>query len=380
MTFHHPSVWLLLLLALLPLLWWRTRRAGARPAVVFSSIEPLRAAGSSWAVRGRFLVPALRFAALAILVACVARPQKLDEHMRIVTEGIAIQLVVDRSGSMLAMDFEKAGQRMNRLDAVKRVVEDFVIGDGDLPGRPNDLIGLIAFATYADSVCPLTLDHAFLVDAVRQTAVSPSEDDRATALGDAIALGVERIQSLEARERSADAPDDDGGAAPRGDRAGPQRIRSRIMIVLTDGESNAGDFEPRAAAEMAAALGIKVYTIGAGTRSGIAEVPVLDPFSGRTIMAKQPVSIDEETLRAIAHATGGRYFRATDADSLRDVYAAIDALERSDVESPSFVDAAEMSVQSVRLGPVTVPPLLAVAFVLLIVEALLAHTRLQTLP
>ena len=197
MSFHQPSVWFLLVLLALPALWWRNRGGRHRSALIFSSIGPLVAAGGSWATRLRWLVPALRAGAIALLIVCVARPRKANEQTRVLTEGIAIQLIIDRSGSMLAEDFERQGQPVNRLETVKAVVRDFVAGSEGLRGRPDDLIGLITFATYADSLSPLTLDHRFLLDAIAGTEVSASDEDRATAIGDAIALGVERMAEPE---------------------------------------------------------------------------------------------------------------------------------------------------------------------------------------
>jgi len=362
MSLHQPSAWFLLVLAALPVLWWRRRGGRGRSAVSFSSIGPLVAAGGSWATGLRWLVPALRTAAIALLILCVARPQKANEQTRVLTEGIAIQLVIDRSGSMLAEDFERDGQPVSRLETVKTVVRDFVAGNDRLHGRPDDLIGLITFATYADSLAPLTLDHGFLLDAVAATEVAASNEDRATAIGDAIALGVERMAGLEP------------GRLAEG------RIKSKVMILLTDGENNAGDIDPITAAKMAAAFDIKVYTIGAGTDAGFALVPTVDPFTGRTIRRRVPVSIDEDTLREIATVAGGRYFRATDRESLQQVYEQIDELERTRIEQRRYTDYKEMAVESVSLAGVRIPPLLSVVVVLLALELILANTRFRTIP
>jgi len=362
MTFHQPSAWLLLLVLALPFIWWQQRGGRRRGALAFSSIGPLVAAGGSWAVSLHRVVPALRSAAIILLIICVARPQKPNEQTRVLIEGIAIQLVVDRSGSMLAQDFQLDNRGVSRLDVVKAVVRDFVGGSDRLQGRPDDLIGLITFATYADSLTPLTLDHDFLLRAVASTEVSPSNEDRATAIGDAIALGVERMAGLDQRE------------------SGDARIKSKILVLLTDGESNAGDIDPITAAKMAAAFDIKIYTIGAGTDAAFAPVPTIDPFTGRTIFRNIPVSMDEETLREIAAITSGRYFRATDRESLEQVYAQIDELERTSIEQKRFTDYKEIAVESVRLGGLTLPPLLSVVVVLLGTGLLLANTRLRRIP
>ncbi len=362
MSFQSPSAWFLVLLGLLPLLWWSRRGGRGRGAVAFSSVGLAGLAGATWAVRLRWLVTALHDAAIVVLIICLARPQRADEHTRVFTEGIAIQMVIDRSGSMLAMDFTIDGRDVTRLEAVKNVVEDFVDGGDSLPGRPDDLIGLITFATWADSMSPLTLDHRHLIEAVRRTEVSAVEEDRATAIGDAIALGVERMAGLDT------------------ELGGDRRIKSKIMVLLTDGESNAGDIDPVTAAKMAEAFDIRIYTIGAGTDRAWAPVPTTDPFSGRRVMRRVPVSIDEATLQEIAELTGGQYFRATDGDSLQEVYARIDELERTEIEQRRYTDYEEMAVESVKLGWVTLPPLLSIALVALGLHVVLANTRFRTLP
>ena len=364
MTFHHPSVWLLFLLVLLPLLWWRWSGGRRRAAISFSSLQPLALVPATWAVRVRWIVPALRSAVLVLLIICLARPQKADEQTRIFTEGIAIQLVVDRSGSMRAMDFQIDQHHVSRMDVVKTVVEDFVTGGEDLPGRPDDLIGLITFASFADSLCPLTLDHGHLVEAVRGTEVAGEAEGRATAIGDAIALGVERMHGLEQRP--------DLRAAPP--------IKSKVMILLTDGEHNAGDIDPITAAEMAAVVDIRIYTIGAATDSARAPIIVTDPRTGRQRIDYVPVSIDEDTLKRIAEITGGQYFRATDRQSLQEVYAQIDQLERTEIEQRRYTRYTELAVEPMRLAGRPVPPLLTLVLLLLVVEVLLANTRFRSLP
>ncbi|MHC4991212.1 MAG: vWA domain-containing protein [Planctomycetota bacterium] len=362
MTLHLASVWWLLLLPLAALLWWRWLDGRRRAAVAFSSLAAVRAAGPTWAVRLRWLIPLLRTAAVVLLIFCLARPRLADQQSRVVTEGVAIELLVDRSGSMRAMDFRLNDESANRLEVVKSVVNRFVQGGGRLPGRPDDLIGLIAFAGYADSRCPLTLDHEHLIDTVVETEFVTDRREDGTAIGDAIGLGVERLQSLERRPdiRRADT------------------IKSKLMILLTDGENNAGDLDPLTAAEMAAAFDIRIYTIGAGTNAAFAPVPV--QVGGRTLTQRVPVSIDEDTLRKIADLTGGRYFRATDTDSLEEIYARIDELERTDIEQSQYRNFHELAVEPLVVSGFTVPPLLAVVFCLLTIEMLLAITRFRTLP
>ncbi len=363
MSFHQPSVWFLIALAALPFLWWLHRGGRMRGAIAYSSVGIMEQARPSWAVRVRGIVPALRALALVVLVVCLARPQKANERARVFAEGIAIQLIIDRSGSMEAEDFKLAGRPVTRLEAVRKVVEDFIDGGDDLPGRPDDLIGLITFATYADSLCPLTLDHSFLLDAVRQARVSPVEEDRATAIGDALALAVERMNSIDEQAFS----------------TAERTIKGKVIVLLTDGESNAGEIDPLTAARMGAALGLKVHTIAAGTDSGAVPVTVTDPF-GRTMKQLMPVSVDEDTLKQIAGITGGQFFRATDTSTLRGVYEQIDTLERTKIQERRYSDYRELAVEGLRLGGFNVPPLLSVVMVLLVAETLLANTRFRTLP
>lgn len=361
--FHPNARWALLLLLLLPLLWWRVYLRREANAVWFSNVELLEGLRRGWRSRLRWLLPVLRTVTLIVLIVAIARPRKGNEQTQLPTEGIAIGLVVDRSGSMQAMDFTIDGKRVNRLEAVQNVVRSFVLGDNQLQGRADDLIGLIAFGTYADSKCPLTLDHAYLIDALNKTEIARTEGEGQTAIGDAIALGVEQLRSLDRARRLQMA----------------RPIRSRVLILLTDGQSNAGDIEPLKAAELAKTWDIKVYTIGAGTR-GMADVPQVDMFTGRTIMRQVQVDIDEDTLRRIADITGGRYYRATDTDSLRQVYAEIDKLEKTRTLERRFLQYRELATEWSHWGKLTLPPLLLVVFVLLAVELMLAHTVLRRLP
>ena len=229
------------------------------------------------------------------------------------------------------------------------------------------VFGLITFAAYADSRSPLTLDKAFLAEVLRQTEiVSPEEgrDEDGTAIGDAIGFAVERLVDMDRRRSESSA----------------QKINSKIMILLTDGENNAGDIDPITATKMAAAFDIKVYTIGAGTDASMAPVPVRDPFTGRLGTQMIRVSIDERTLREIAAITGGRYFRSTDRVTLKEVYRQIDQLERTRIEQRRYTDYRELAVEPVRLAGVTLPPLLSGVVVLLGLSVVLANTRFRTLP
>ncbi|MBX3411114.1 MAG: VWA domain-containing protein [Pirellulales bacterium] len=362
MTFHSPSIWFALLLLLVPLVAWRLFVKRPWSAVKFSSLDVARATGSTWRTRLAWLPAALRVAALVVLVVALARPQWGKTLTTTDAEGIAIQMVVDRSGSMRAHDFELDGQPVDRLTALKRVAADFISGGEGLTGRTNDLVGLITFARFADATCPLTLDHGYTVDALRTSQIVSDEREDGTAIGDALGLAVERLQGLEDSRRD--------GAAP---------VKSKVIVLLTDGENNAGDLDPLAAATVAKTLGVKIYTIGVGTR-GEAPVPVEDPFSGEMVMRWVQVSIDEETLTKLAEETGGQYFRATDTDSLERIYAEIDRLEKSKVEEQRFTDYRELAVQPFQERGWSFPPLLFAAFGLLAGECALSATLLRRFP
>ena len=347
--------WLLLLLPLSLLPAWRLLDRRMRGQVAFSSVGLLAAcAGTGWA-RLQSLPALLRCAALLLLVVCLARPGKADEQTRVFVDGIAIELVVDRSGSMRALDFSIGGRSVDRLTAVKRVVRDFVLGGDGLAGRPNDLIGLITFARHADTLCPLTLDHDHLLAALDSIRMPEDPAEDGTAIGDALAMAVERMRDLEDR----------------------REIKSRVVVLLTDGENNAGAIEPRTAAEIARAYGVKVYTIGVGTR-GVAKVPV--QWMGRTILRDEIVSIDEEMLRDIAESTGGEYFRAVDTDSLRRIYETIDDLERSRTDQRRFRQFRDFAIEPFPLAGVPLPPLLLLPLLLIAADLLLSATRLRRLP
>lgn len=329
-----------LALALLaPLVYVLAARVVA--TVTFSSLALPDAAPRS--MRARLGdVPAILLATASLCLAvALAGPRSGDATTRVKREGIAIMLVVDHSGSMDARDFVADDYSVSRLDAVKQVLRDFVLGGGDVAGRPNDLIGLVAFGTYADALAPLTLDHANLVSMLDEVEVARVRSEAATAIGEGLALAVERLRGHPAR--------------------------SKIVILLTDGVSNAGAIEPLQAAELAAAQGIRVYAVGAGT-TGVAPMPVR-LRDGRLALQPTAVEIDEKTLARIAERTGGRYFRARDAEGLRKTYAEIDRLERSKITEVRYLQYHEHY------------PIFVIAALVLIASAgILAGTVFRRLP
>ena len=354
--FHHP--WFLMLLVLIPVIGWRLWASTKQASVSYSSAASDWDVRPSWRQRLAWVPSALTLAAATLMIISLARPRVGRDQTVVYSEGIAIELVVDRSGSMRALDFQIDGNHVDRLTAIKSVASKFVLGDeegknGALPGRISDLIGLITFAGYADAMTPLTLDHSFLIDQLRRTQIVSRRDEDGTAIGDAISLAVDKLSTLEKRQEN--------------------EIKSKIIILLTDGENTAGEIDPNQAAELAATVGIKIYTIGVGTK-GRAPFPVRRSASGQIVVQYEFVNIDEKTLRAISEATGGKYFRATDTTSLESIYEEIDQLEKTKVETQQFVDYKELAIQSSRLGGYQVPPLLAVALCLLAARIILSRT------
>ena len=326
--FADPAL-LWLLLCVPALAWWyfgrRRRRSGS---LLYSDLSAVRRADTRRGGRWRYVLPVLRLLALAALVVAFARPRAGVTSENILTEGIDIVLVLDISSSMLAEDLEP-----NRIQAAKQVAADFVAG------RLNDRIGLVVFAGQAFTQVPLTLDYGVLRDLMDELEVGMVEDG--TAVGMGLATAVKRLNASAAE--------------------------SKVVVLLTDGRNNRGEIDPLTAAQMAQALGVRVYTIGAGSR-GTARVPVDDPVLGRRY-ATVRVDVDEETLAEVASTTGGRYFRATDTESLASIYQEIDELETTEIEVQNFTRYTELF---------HIP--LAAGLLLLLVEAGLANTLLRKLP
>jgi len=329
---RFASPWLLALAVLIPLVL-RARRHARDAAVRFPSLAALRAVAPAGAGRRRVILVGLRALALGLIVVALARPQLGSAQTRIHREGVDVVLAVDVSGSMLAEDFTLGSTRASRVDVVKSVVKEFVAA------RPEDRIGLILFAARPYTQCPLTLDHGWLLQNLDRAKVGMIEDG--TAIGSALATAVNRLR--------------------------PSTAKGKFIVLLTDGENNAGTITPQTAADAAAALGIKVYTVGAGTR-GLAPYPTQD-FFGNKVYRPMQVDVDEPVLKKIAMTTNGRYFRATDTASLRDVYSEIDRSEKTAFEAPEFLDYRELY-----------PWLAWPALALVLVEVGLAETVLRKLP
>ena len=332
MTFKTP-----IFLALIPavfLLAWAGRR-WKRPAVFrFPSFVLLSHVPVSWRERMRSVTRWVRYGVLVLFVIALAGPRKVSTQTVHKTEGIDIVLTIDVSGSMAAEDFRLNGRRVNRLAVVKNVVKEFIAQ------RPNDRLGLVAFSGRAYTVCPMTTDSSWLLKNLERLDLHMIEPD-GTAIGSAIAASLSRLKKSKAS--------------------------SRVIILLTDGVNNAGTITPREAAEAAKALGVKIYTIGVGTK-GFAPFPVQDMF-GRTVYQKVAIELDEKILKSIANITDGRYFRATDTDSLRKIYKEIDQLEKTPIEEYGYMEYTELF-----------PWVLGAALLLLLGEVVLSRTIVQTVP
>jgi len=340
MSFAAP--WALTLLLAVPLLLALRRRRQVRIALDFAAVGLFEGGRTSLALRLHRALPWLQVLALVLCIVALARPQAGVEAARIERQGIAIALLVDTSSSMAARDLALDERPSNRLAVVKQTSRQFVEGDGGaLEGRTGDLISIITFARYGDTLSPPSPDHAALLALLDDVAMVSIPEEDGTAIGDAVVLGVEQLRK-----------------APGG---------SKIMILLTDGSNNAGDTDPLDAARIAAALDVRIYTIGAGTR-GLAPIPVPARDGGFELRQAQ-VYIDEFTLQRVAALTGGRYYRATDAQALREIYTEIDRLERA----PYVEQRYQRSVEAFA-------PFLLLALALIGGERLLRNTRLLRIP
>lgn len=327
MTFHNPE-YLFLLLALIPMIgWyvWEVRKSDA--SIQISSIKKMKDMPKTMRLRMRHLPFILRLLSIGMLVLAIARPQSSLNWRKESKEGIDIVMALDISGTMMAEDL-----RPSRLEAAKNVAIDFI------QSRPNDNIGLVVFAAESFTQCPLTTDHAVLVNLFSGIRYGMIEDGTAIGLG--LANAVSRIKESKAK--------------------------SKVVILLTDGSNNRGDIAPVTAAEIAKTFGIRVYPIGVGSH-GTVNVPVQTPFGIRYEQMKS--EFDEQTLKKIADITGGQYFRATNNAKLREVYQEIDKLEKTKINVQEFSNKSELYFIFALL-----------AFLLLLTEVYLKNTWLKSMP
>ncbi|HEY5345520.1 MAG TPA: VWA domain-containing protein [Verrucomicrobiae bacterium] len=332
MTFAHP--YLLLLLLLLPLLAWLKGKRGSPPAFLYSSVklvEGLTRARRSHA--GNFLA-ALRWLALAIFIIALAQPRLSKSTTEVKASGVDIVIALDMSGSMISEDFVVKGERVNRFNMARSVLKNFI------DKRPNDRIGLVVFATQAYIATPLSLDHDFLQENLDRLEIG-AIDQNSTAIGDGLGTAVNRLRDLKAK--------------------------SKIVILATDGQNNSGKLDPLLAAEAAAAVKVKVYTVGIGEQ-GSAPMPV---FMGGQKVGYQnvPVDVDEATLQKIADKTGGKYYRADNAEKFQQIYNEIDKLEKTEASVKKYTEYKELF-----------PWFVAAGLTILLLEFVLAQTVFRRLP
>lgn len=332
LEFQHPYFLFLILVVLaLPFLRGGLRKKGS---IRFSNTQLAgKLATTRGSASGRWLA-LLRTLALSLLIIALARPRLGHGETEIEASGIDIVLAVDISGSMQAMDFKILGKRYNRLEVVKRVIRDFI------EKRETDRIALIAFAGEPYLVSPLTLNHDWLTKNLERLEIGLIEED-GTAIGSALIMSANRLKDLQAK--------------------------SKVVVLLTDGVNNSGSIQPVTAAEAAAALKVKVYTIAAGTK-GKAPFPVQD-YLGRTRYRNVETDVDEPTLKEIARLTNGEFFRATDTEELEDIYNQIDELEKTEIQLKNFTYYDELFIYPLLIG-----------LFFLLLEYLLGNTRLKTLP
>jgi Ca-activated chloride channel family protein len=325
-TFAEPLFLYLLLIVPATISFYVLKQHKASAAVSMPGLQPFAKTGYTFRNYLRHILFALRVTALSLLIIILARPQLTNKFQDVSTEGIDIVLTLDISGSMLARDF-----RPDRLEASKNVATEFV------SGRPYDRIGLVVFSGESFTQCPLTTDHAVLINLMRDIQSGMIEDG--TAIGMGLANAVNRIKDSEAK--------------------------SKVIILLTDGVNNRGEIAPSTAAGIAKTYGVRVYTIGVGSQ-GMAPYPIQTPYGIQ--YQNMPVEIDEVILKEIAQTTGGRYFRATDNDKLIQVYAEIDKLEKSKIDVRQFSRKEEKYM---------LPAL--VVFCLIAIEMLVRNTLFKNL-
>ncbi|RJQ58267.1 MAG: VWA domain-containing protein [Stygiobacter sp.] len=326
-SFAYPFVLIFLLAVPALAYWYWKKKEKVTPDVTFSSLQLFGKAPVTLKEKFAHVPSYLRLLALTFLIIAAARPQSFSSGENFYTEGIDIAMVLDISGSMLAEDFKP-----NRLEAAKKVIDEFI------KGRTVDKIGLVIFSGESFTQCPLTIDYSVLRNLLKDIQMGMIEDG--TAIGNAIANGVNRLKDSKAK--------------------------SKVMILLTDGVNNAGHIDPLTAAQIAQKFGIRIYSIGVGT-IGQAPYPFQTPFGIRYQMV--PVEIDENILKQIATATGGKYFRATNNRKLAQIYDEIDQLEKTRVEVTSYRHARELYFGWALAG-----------LILLFIEVGLSKTYLKRLP
>jgi Ca-activated chloride channel family protein len=296
MAFAHP--YFLLLLLLLPLLAWLKGKRGMPPAFVYSSVQLVRGMQNITRSRSGGFLMSLRWLILAIFIVALAQPRLAKSTTEVKASGIDIVCALDLSGSMNTGDYIVNGQQVSRIDIAKPVIQKFI------EGRPNDRIGLVVFAAQAFIATPLTLDHEYLLDNIDRLGIGTINSD-ATAIGDGITTALNRLRDL--------------------------KSKSKIIVLMTDGGNNSGKIDPMTAAHAAQALGVKIYTIGLGNREIVQQMGLPPGYLP-----------DEDTLQQIADLTGGKYYRADNAEKFVKIYAEIDKLEKTEAVINKYTEYKEL--------------------------------------
>lgn len=331
------SKWILLLLLIIPALVYFNFRRKKQAALKFSSLRDMRNCPVSLRQRLRPLLSIARYICIALLIIALARPRKGTVISEISAEGVAMEIVADHSGSMQT-EMDYYGQTLNRFEVVKKVFADFISGDEKgLTGRDSDIIGLVTFARYADTVCPMVLSHNVLIEFMKKTEIVKIQTEDGTAIGDGIALAAARLQKAEEEFQQQRKKLSEAGESISIDDNRVFKIKSKVIILLTDGINNTGQYDPIAAADLARQWGIKIYTIGIG--SAEAYTTVQTPLGAFKMPSGQ--SLDENLLKNIAEKTGGFYGRANDAQTLHKIVEKINELEKTEVKSFQIVQYAE---------------------------------------
>ncbi len=326
-TFKHPQFfWLLLILPLMAAYYWRVKRF-TLPVINISSTDAFRNYPKSWKQKLVNLPLVFRFITITLLIVSLARPQSSSSSSNVTTEGISIVVALDISTSMLAEDF-----RPNRIEAAKKVALDFI------DGRPNDLIGLVIFSGESFTQCPITSDHSVLRNLMKD--IKPGMLEDGTAIGEGLATAVTRVKDA--------------------------KTKSKVIVLITDGVNNAGSIPPATAGEIAKTFGIRVYSIGVGTK-GMAPYPFKTPFGVQ--YQNMEVQIDEDLLTQVAGNTEGKYFRATNNKALEGVFKEIDRMEKSKIEVTEFNRHTEEYL-----------PFVLIALSFFVSELILRYTVLKSLP
>ncbi|MGD9582009.1 MAG: VWA domain-containing protein [Vampirovibrionia bacterium] len=326
--FRFEDPYFLILLIFIPLIIYHYMSKKGGLKITFSSLNIIKAIRAKNLVFGQHFLLALRLVAITLIILAVARPQIHNKVTEVISSGIDIMLVLDTSGSMKEMDYTNNYLAANRLDVVKDVVKEFI------NKRPSDRMGMVIFGTEAFTQCPITLDHNILNNLLRETQIGMV--GQATAMGNAVAIAIKRLKDI--------------------------KSKSKIIILLTDGRSNAGQIAPLTAAEIAKTFGIKIYTIGVGSK--------YVRTSGYYMSARAAQStLDEETLTKMANITGGKYFLATDTAGLKEIYKTIDDLEKTKIKIKEYGKNTELFGR-----------FLTVALLAFLLEIILANTILCKIP